>query len=61
MPSTTLTGSETTGVWVAGDSEDRDVEDDRMLLRYENKTARIAGATRAAVLSSQRLREPCGS
>jgi hypothetical protein len=50
-PSTTLTGSETTGVLAVGDGVERDVEVDRMMLRYENKTARIAGATRAAELN----------
>ena len=61
MPSTTLTGSETTGVLAWDGGAWREVVVDRMMLRYENKTARIAGATRAAVLCSLRLRELCGS
>lgn len=59
-PSTTLSGSETRGELLALVAE-REVVDDRMILRYENNTARIAGATRAVLVKRICLRELCGS
>lgn len=59
-PSTTISGSET-GSELPALVAERDVVDDRMMLRYENNTARIAGATRAVSVMRVCLRELCGS